>query len=98
MVSSMGSLALLSKSKVVMEDEDLNLEDYDLTSKDYAMMVSNPKRFIKKRFPTNKNRNWQGSYSSEKVREEPKAEEPKKELKVEGDSGVNYYYLSLIHI
>ncbi|KAL7600039.1 hypothetical protein Lser_V15G23597 [Lactuca serriola] len=71
-VSSLGSLALLSKSKSVVEDEDLNLEDYDLTSEDYAMMVSNPKRFIKKRFPTNKNRNWQGSYSSEKVKEELK--------------------------
>ena len=91
-VSSLGSLALLSKSKAVMEDEDLNLEDYDLTSEDYAMMVSNPKRFIKKRFPTNKNRNWMGSYSSEKVREEPKAEEPKKEPKAEGDSGVSCYY------
>ena len=92
MVSSLGSLALLSKSKSVVEDEDLNLEDYDLTSEDYAMMVSNPKRFIKKRFPTNKNRNWQGSHSSEKVREEPKAEEAKKEPKAEGDSGVNCYY------
>ena len=91
-VSSLGSLALLSKGKNAVEDEDLNLEDYDLTSEDYAMMVSNPKRFIKKRFPTNKNRNWQGSYSSEKVREEPKTEEPKKEAKVEGDSGVSCYY------
>ncbi|XP_052619757.1 uncharacterized protein LOC128126070 isoform X2 [Lactuca sativa] len=91
-VSSLGSLAFLSKSKGVMEDKDFNVEDYDLTSEDYAMMVSNPKRFIKKRFPSNKNRNWQGSYSSEKVREEPKAEEPKKEPKAEGDSGVNCYY------
>ncbi|KAL7610003.1 hypothetical protein Lser_V15G12622 [Lactuca serriola] len=91
-VSNLGSLALLSKSKNVVKDEDLNLEDYDLTSEDYAMMVSNPNRFIKKRFPTNKNRNWQGSYSSEKVREEPKSEEPKKEAKVEGDSGVSCYY------
>ncbi|KAL7586974.1 hypothetical protein Lser_V15G40724 [Lactuca serriola] len=91
-ISSLGSLALLSKSKAVMEDEDLNLEDYDLTSEDYAMMVSNPKRFIKKRFPNNKNRNWQGSYSSEKVKDEPKVEESKKEPKAEGDSGVSCYY------
>ncbi|KAL7583919.1 hypothetical protein Lser_V15G43916 [Lactuca serriola] len=91
-VSNLGSLALLSKSKAVMEEEDLNLEDYDLTSEDYAMMVTNPKRFIKKRFPTNKNRNWQGSYSSEKVKDEPKDEESKKEPKVEGDSGVSCYY------
>ncbi|KAL7593349.1 hypothetical protein Lser_V15G31515 [Lactuca serriola] len=91
-VSSLGSLALLSKSKAVMEDEDLNLEEYDLTSEDYAMMVSNPKRFIKKRFPSNKNRNWQGSYSSEKVNNEPKVEEPKKESKADGDSGVSCYY------
>ncbi|KAL7589973.1 hypothetical protein Lser_V15G41428 [Lactuca serriola] len=91
-VSSLGTLALLSKRKNMVDDDDLNLEDYDLTSEDYAMMVSNPKRFIKKRFPTNKSRNWQGSYSSEKVREEPKTEEQKKEVKVEGDSGVNCYY------
>ena len=90
-VSSLGSLALLSKGKNAVDDEDLNLEDYDITSEDYAMMVSNPKRFIKKRFPTNKNRNWQGSYSSEKVREELKIEDPKKEAKTGGYSGVNCY-------
>ncbi|KAL7609531.1 hypothetical protein Lser_V15G12916 [Lactuca serriola] len=93
MVSNLGSLALLSKGKSAAEDEeDLNLGDYDLTSEDYAMMVSNPRRFFKKKFRTNKNRNWQGSYSSEKVKEEPKVEEPKKEAKGEADSGVNCFY------
>ena len=58
-VSNLGSLALLSKGKnAAEEEEDLNLGDYDLTAEDYDMMVSNPRRFIKKKFPTNKNRNW----------------------------------------
>ena len=92
-VSNLGSLALLSKGKNASEEEeDLNLGDYDMTSEDYAMIVSNPRRFIKKKFPTNKNRNWQGSYSSEKVKEEPKVEEPKKEAKGEADSGVSCFY------
>ena len=92
-VSSLGSLALLSKGKSVEEDEeDLNLGDHDLKTEDYALMVSNPRRFIKKKFPSNKNRNWQGSYSSERVKDEPKVEESKKEAKGEADSGVSCFY------
>ena len=51
-VSSMGSLALISKGKnVAEEEEDLDLSEYDLTSEDYALMVSNPKKFIRRRGP-----------------------------------------------
>lgn len=49
-------------------------------------MVSNLRKFIKKKFPANKNRNWQGSYSAERIKEEPKMgskyDESKKEAKV----------------
>ena len=56
MVSSMGSLALISKGKnAVEEEEDLDLSEFDLTNEEYALMVSNPKKFIRRRFPTNKN-------------------------------------------
>ena len=55
-VSSMQLLALISKGKnVAEEEEDLDLSEYDLTSEDYALMVSNPKKFIRRRFPANKN-------------------------------------------
>ncbi|XP_052620814.1 uncharacterized protein LOC128126754 [Lactuca sativa] len=67
----MGTLALVAKGKQVVEDEDeTNLSDCELTSEEFALMVSNPRRFEKKKFPSNKNRNWKGSYSSEKVKEE----------------------------
>ncbi|XP_052623160.1 uncharacterized protein LOC128128385 [Lactuca sativa] len=95
-VSSMGSLALISKGKNATEEEDWDLTEYDLTSEDFALMVSNPKKFIKRRFPANKNRNWQGSYSAEKVKEEPKGvsptKEPKQEAKIGGDLGFNCHY------
>nr|AGM34082.1 hypothetical protein [Lactuca sativa] len=96
-VSSLGSLALVSKGKIyVEEEEELDLADYDLTGEEYALMVSNPRKFIKRKFPANKNRNWQGSYSSEKVKEEPKivskSEESKKEEKIGGDSGFDCHY------
>ena len=96
-VSSLGSLALISKGKgVVEEEEELDLADYDLTGEEYALMVSNPRKFIKRKFPANKNRNWQGSYSSEKVKEEPKmgskSEESKKQSKIGSDSGYDCHY------
>ena len=72
-VSSLGSLALVSKGKSSFEEEEeLDLADYDLTGEEYSLMVSNPRKFIKRKFPANKSRNWQGSYSSENVKEEPK--------------------------
>ena len=59
-------------------------------------MVSNPRKFIKRKFTANKNRNWQGSYSSKKVKEEPKigskSEESKKEAKSSDDSGFDCHY------
>ncbi|KAL7610146.1 hypothetical protein Lser_V15G14186 [Lactuca serriola] len=59
-------------------------------------MVSNPRKFVKRKFQANKNRNWQGSYSSEKVKEEPKmcskSKESKKESKIGGDSGFDCHY------
>ena len=68
-VSGTGSLALISKGKNVTEEEDdSDLSDCDLTSEEYAMMVSNPKKFARRKFPANKNRNWKGSYNSEKVK------------------------------
>ncbi|XP_023766538.1 uncharacterized protein LOC111915062 [Lactuca sativa] len=70
----MGSLALISKGKGVGEEEpETDLSDNDLTSEEYALMISNPKRFTRKKFPTTKNRNWQGSYSSEKPKDENKS-------------------------
>ena len=96
-VSGIGSLALISKGKGVVEEEPkTDLSDNDLTSEKYALMVSNPKRFARKKFPTTKNRNWQGSYSSEKSKEEnkssPQKEEEKKEIKLVGDSGYDCNY------
>ena len=61
-VSSMGSLALVAKGKQIAKDEnETNLSDCDLTTEEFTLMVSNPRRFAKKKFPSNKNRNWQGS-------------------------------------
>ncbi|XP_052620365.1 uncharacterized protein LOC128126460 [Lactuca sativa] len=96
-VSTLGSLALVSKGKSsVEEEEELDLANYDLTGEEYAMMVSNPRKFIKTKFPADKNRNWKGSYSAEKIKEEPKmvskSEESKKETKVGGDSGFDCHY------
>ncbi|XP_023755002.1 uncharacterized protein LOC111903469 [Lactuca sativa] len=93
----MGYLALLSKGKNITEDEEeLDLAEHDLTNEDYALIVSNPKNFICRKFPTNKNQNWQGSYSSEKVKEKektsPQQDEPKKESKMSGDSGFNCHF------
>ncbi|XP_052625919.1 uncharacterized protein LOC128132944 [Lactuca sativa] len=66
-VSGMGSLALLSKGKNVdEEEEELDLSECDLTNDEYALMVSNPKKFARKKFPTTMKRNWQGSYNSKK--------------------------------
>ena len=55
-VSSMGSLALLSKGKSMdEEEEELGLSECDLTNEEYALMVSNPKKFARKKLPTSKN-------------------------------------------
>ena len=64
----MGSLVLIEKGKKIVEDDDskVELSDYELSKDEFAMMVSNPNRFAKKSFNRNKNRNLQGSYSSEK--------------------------------
>ena len=86
------SLALVAKGKSVGEDgSESDQSECVLTNKEYALMVSNPSWFTRKKFPSNKNRNWQGSYNSEKVKEENKStsqkEEDKKERKLMGDSG-----------
>ena len=58
-ISDVGSLALLSKSKsVTEEEEESDMLECNLTSEEYAMMVTNPKKFARKKFPVNKNRNW----------------------------------------
>ncbi|XP_052622640.1 uncharacterized protein LOC128127931 [Lactuca sativa] len=45
----LGSLAIVSKGKgFVKEEEELDLADYDLTGEEYALMVSNPRKFIKR--------------------------------------------------
>ena len=65
MVSSVGSLALVSKgNSIAEEEEELDMSECDLTSEEYALMVTNPKKFARRKFPVSKNRNWQGSYSS----------------------------------
>ena len=64
-VSVMGSLAFVAKGKTVAEEESKSDHyECDIMNKKYALMVSNPKRFARKKFPSNKNRNWQGSYNS----------------------------------
>ena len=58
-VSSMGSLALLSKAKTVAKnEEELEMSECDLTCEEYAMMVSNPKQLARKKFLVSKSRNW----------------------------------------
>ncbi|XP_052623142.1 uncharacterized protein LOC128128382 [Lactuca sativa] len=96
-VSGMGSLALISKRMNVTEEEDeSDLSECDLTSEEYAMMVSNSKKFARRKLPANKNRKWQGNYSSEKVKEEIKnvsqKDDDKKESKIAGDSGYDCNY------
>ncbi|XP_052622916.1 uncharacterized protein LOC128128126 [Lactuca sativa] len=96
-VSDMGSLALISKGKCFAEEEEeSDVSEYDLTSEEYAMMVTNPKKFARRKFPINKNQDWQGSYSSEKAKDEAKIisqkNEDKKESKLAGDSGYDCNY------
>ena len=60
----MGSLALVAKGKAIAEDGyEFDHFECDLTNEEYDLMVSNPKQFAKKKFPSNKNQNWQGSYN-----------------------------------
>ena len=72
------------------------MSECDLTSEEYALMVYNPKKSARRKFPVNKNRNWQGSYSSEKVKDEEKnssqKDEDKKESKLTGDSRFDCNY------
>ncbi|XP_052627093.1 uncharacterized protein LOC128133623 [Lactuca sativa] len=98
-IFGMGSLALVSKGKSIPEDEEeTDISECDQTSEEYALMISNPKKFARRKIPVNKNQNWQGSYSSEKVKEEAKnssqKDDEKKEIKLAGDSGYdcNYYH------
>ena len=58
-VSSLGLLALVSKGKnVVEEEDDSDMFECDLTGEEYAMMVTNLKKFARRKLPVNKNRNW----------------------------------------
>ena len=88
LVSSMGSLALVEK-KVAEEDFEFDFSDSELNEEEYALMVSNPKKFIKKNFGRFKNRKRQGNFSSENSREESfknsQKEEEKQEKKLLGD-------------
>ena len=57
-VSGMGSLALIAKGKKVAEDGlEFDLSDCELMNEEFALMVSNSRRFAKKKFPSNKKRN-----------------------------------------
>nr|KAJ0189254.1 hypothetical protein LSAT_V11C800435370 [Lactuca sativa] len=96
-VSGVGSLALVSKRKgIAEEEEEVDMSECDLTSEEYVMMVTNPKKFARRKFPVNKNQNRQGSYSSEKVKDEAnitsQKDEEKKESKLAGDSGYDCNY------
>lgn len=47
-ISSMGSLALVAKGKKVSnEDSKFDLSDFEVTKEEHALMLSNPKKFIK---------------------------------------------------
>ncbi|KAL7609655.1 hypothetical protein Lser_V15G12997 [Lactuca serriola] len=90
-ISGVGSLALVSKGKsTAEEEEESDMSECDLTSEEYALMVTNPKQFPRRKFPVSKNRNWQGSYSSEKMKDEPKTDE-----KREGEDDEAYYMREL---
>ena len=61
-VSGMGSLALISKVKNLLEEEtEPNCSEYDLTDEEYALMVSNPKRFARKKFPAKTETSWEAT-------------------------------------
>ena len=51
-ISGMGSLALVTKGKKAAEedDSDFKLSNCELSKEEFAMMVSNPRRFVKKNF------------------------------------------------
>lgn len=65
---------------------DSDHSEFELTNEENSLMVSNPRQFEKKKFPSNKNRNWPCSYSSEKTKGENanglQKEEEKKEKKL----------------
>ncbi|XP_052625810.1 uncharacterized protein LOC128132855 [Lactuca sativa] len=90
-ISGVGSLALVSKGKsTAEEEEESDMSECDLTSEEYALMVTNPKKFPRRKFPVSKNRNWQESDSSEKMKDEPKTDE-----KREGEDDEAYYMRKL---
>ena len=86
----------LKEKSTEEEAEESDMSECDLTSEEYALMVTNPKKLARRKFPVSKNRNWQGSYSSEKMKDEPKVssqkDEEKKESKLAGDSGYDCNY------
>ena len=54
-VSGMGLLALVAKVKTVADDgSDSDHSEYGLSNEDFALMVSNPKRFARNKFPSSK--------------------------------------------
>lgn len=54
----MGSLALVAKGKTIAKDgSESDHFESELTNEEFALMVSNPQRFAKKKFPSNKNIN-----------------------------------------
>ncbi|XP_052627050.1 uncharacterized protein LOC128133591 [Lactuca sativa] len=81
---------LAHRKNIAEEGEESDISECDLTSEEYDVMVTNPKKFARRKFPINKNRNWKGIYSSEKVKDEPKIssqkDDEKKESKLTGDS------------
>ena len=56
-ISGVGSLALVSKGKSTAEEEEeqSDMSECDLTSEEYALMVTNPKKFARRKFPVSKN-------------------------------------------
>ena len=47
----MGSLALVSKSKSVVDEvEEVDMSECNLTNEEHASMVTNPKKFARKKF------------------------------------------------
>ena len=68
-----GDLSLVTKGKTVVEEEsEFDHSECDITNEEFSLMVSNPKRFSRKKFPSNKNQNRQGNYNSKRVKEEKK--------------------------
>ncbi|XP_052621843.1 uncharacterized protein LOC128127401 [Lactuca sativa] len=66
LVPGVGSLALVSKNKnVIEEEEEDDMSECDLTSNEYGMMVLNPKKLAWKKFPVSKNRNCKNHFAKD---------------------------------